>query len=156
MKSSERGSALVEFGLIAIVLFAFIFGIVDFGRALFAYHYVANTAREATRMASVRGNDCQLPDYSENGIDMGCEMPLEQYFKAQATGTGINTNKLTLVEKFPVEPGGPAICNPPNGIPNSPGCTVLVTVNYQFQFIFPLLPALPVNMSSTSTTVITQ
>ena len=75
----ERGSALVEFGLIAIVLFTLIFGIVDFGRALFAYHYVANTAREATRMASVRGNDCQLPpDYSENGIDMGCEMPISK------------------------------------------------------------------------------
>jgi len=146
VKSSERGSALVEFGLIAIVLFMLIFGIIDFGRALFAYHYIANTAREATRMASVRGADCQLSFAS-------CTMDLQSYFQTQAAGTGINTNKLTLVKSPLIMPGGPSICTT---VVNNPGCTVQVSVNYQFQFIFPLLPALPLNMSSTSTTVITQ
>jgi hypothetical protein len=97
-------------------------------------------------MASVRGADCQL------GLG-SCTMDLQSYFQAQAAGTGINTNKLTLVKDFPIEPGGPSICT---AIVNNPGCTVQVSVNYQFQFIFPLLPALPLNMSSTSTTVITQ
>jgi hypothetical protein len=42
--------------------------------------------------------------------------------------------------------------------PNWPGCTVQVTVNYQFSFMFPLLPwcisSAPCNLSSTAQMVI--
>ncbi len=55
-RSRERGSALVEFGLIMTVLFTMIFGIMDFSRAMFAYHYVSFAAHEATRYASVHGS----------------------------------------------------------------------------------------------------
>jgi hypothetical protein len=80
-------------------------------------------------------------------------MDLQSYFRTQAAGTGINPNQLTVTKDFPLESGGPSICT---SIPNSPGCTVRVAVQYQFSFIFPLLPASPLNMSNVSSTVITQ
>ena len=47
----------VRFGL-ALVLFPLMFGIIDFSRALYAYHWVSYAAREGTRWASVRGTSC--------------------------------------------------------------------------------------------------
>ena len=55
----ERGSTLVEFALVTVlVLVPLIFGIIDFARAAYAYHYVSYSAREAARWASVRGAQC--------------------------------------------------------------------------------------------------
>ena len=55
----ERGSTLVEFALVLIVLMVMMFGIIDFARALYTYHFVANVAREGTRYAIVRGRELQ-------------------------------------------------------------------------------------------------
>lgn len=52
----EKGSVLVESAITVAVLFVILFGIIDFGRALYTYHFVANAAREATRWASVNGS----------------------------------------------------------------------------------------------------
>ena len=55
---SEEGSSLVEFALIFLVLMTMMLGIIDFCRAAYAYHFVSNAAREATRYAAVRGSTC--------------------------------------------------------------------------------------------------
>lgn len=47
------GQSLVEFALGAVVLLALLFGIVEFGRAIYAYSVVANTAREAARYLAI-------------------------------------------------------------------------------------------------------
>lgn len=49
----QRGDGLVEFALVLPVLLLLIFGILDGGRAVYAYHVVANSAREGARYASV-------------------------------------------------------------------------------------------------------
>ncbi len=48
---------MVEFAIIAPLLFGLIFGVVDFGRALFLYNNLQDTARRASRLGAV-----QLPD----------------------------------------------------------------------------------------------
>jgi Flp pilus assembly protein TadG len=50
----ERGVSMVEFALVAPLLFAFIFGVIDFGRALFLYNNLQDTARRAARLAAVQ------------------------------------------------------------------------------------------------------
>ena len=45
---SQSGSVLVEYALTIVIFLTLMFGIVDFGRALFTYHYVSEAAREAT------------------------------------------------------------------------------------------------------------
>ncbi len=45
----ESGQDLVEFALIAPILFAVLFGVVEFGVAVWRYNTLANTARETAR-----------------------------------------------------------------------------------------------------------
>ena len=49
----ERGAALVEFAMISVVLMILIFGIIDFGRALYTKNSLTNAAREGGRYAAV-------------------------------------------------------------------------------------------------------
>jgi len=49
----QRGDGLVEFALIVPLLLLLLFAVLDGGRAVYAYHVVANAAREGARFASV-------------------------------------------------------------------------------------------------------
>jgi len=49
----QRGQSLTEFALILPVLLVILIGIIDFGRAVYAYHVVANCAREGARFGAV-------------------------------------------------------------------------------------------------------
>ena len=51
---SESGAAMVEFAIVALVLFSFIFAMIDFGRALFLYNNLTNAAREGARFAATQ------------------------------------------------------------------------------------------------------
>jgi Flp pilus assembly protein TadG len=53
---SERGTALVEFALIAPILFFLVFGIVEFGRALNYYNDLTQLAGQGARAAVVSRN----------------------------------------------------------------------------------------------------
>ncbi len=54
-KRDTRGANLVEFALLSIPFLAITLGLVDSGRAIFAYSALAHGTREATRVAIVRG-----------------------------------------------------------------------------------------------------
>ncbi|MGA7859036.1 MAG: TadE family protein [Terracidiphilus sp.] len=57
----EQGASLVEMALSASVLFVLLFGIIETCMALYAYNFVSEAAREATRYAVVRGpNSCLI------------------------------------------------------------------------------------------------
>jgi Flp pilus assembly protein TadG len=61
---SERGTAIVEFALIAPLLFLLLFGVIEFGRALNYYNDLTQLAGQAARSAIVNRN----PDGSAVGI----------------------------------------------------------------------------------------
>ena len=50
-----RGTALVEFGLLAPIFFLVVVGIVDFGRVMWLSNSVEHAATEGARYAAVRG-----------------------------------------------------------------------------------------------------
>jgi Flp pilus assembly protein TadG len=52
----QRGAALVEFALFAALLLILLFGIIDFGRALFTANNLTAAAREGARYAAVLNN----------------------------------------------------------------------------------------------------
>lgn len=52
----DRGAAAVEFAIIAPLLFVLVFGIIDFGRALFTLNNLTSAVREGARFAAVREN----------------------------------------------------------------------------------------------------
>ncbi len=144
----ERGSTILEFGLVAIVLLMLMFGVVDFARALYAYHFVANAAREATRWASVRGSKCQL------AATDGCPAATSDVatYLGTITPSGISTN-YQVIACWPglgsdATNGCPTSETPTNGCTastsgpnNNPGCPVKVQIIYPFSFVFPLMPS---------------
>jgi Flp pilus assembly protein TadG len=138
---SERGSVLVEFAIASTVALTMIFGIVDFGRALYTYHLVSNAARGGSRYAIVRGAACTVS---------GCPATADQiqtYVRGLAPG--IDPASLTVTTAWP----GASTCY---GVSNGSGCPVTVTVTYPFKFIVPMLPQFTMSMSSASTMVISQ
>lgn len=50
----QRGVALIEFGITASVLITIVFGITEFGRAIYQYDALAKAARDATRHLSTK------------------------------------------------------------------------------------------------------
>jgi Flp pilus assembly protein TadG len=147
--STSRGATLVEFAFLIPLLFALVFGIIDFGRALYSYHFVSNAAREASRWASVRGRDCSgLSDCHAAASDVSA-------YVASIAPVGIDANpsRLSTVTTWVAPPNNLTICA---AFPTNPGCSVQVQVNYQFKFVLPFLPASGINMTSTSQMIISQ
>ena len=152
MERSERGSTLIEFGLVIIVLLMFIFGIIDMGRFLFAYHWVANTAREATRFAIVRGANCSSSQ--GNGIYGECPAQITQFVQDSAAANSIPQQNLIITPVYNPNPTR-ACLQSSDGTFDTPGCVVEVTITYPFKFIFPLLPTGTYNITSSSQMLIT-
>ncbi|MFQ6016325.1 MAG: TadE/TadG family type IV pilus assembly protein [Anaerolineae bacterium] len=55
--TKEKGQTLIEFALIVPVLVLIVFGILEFGRAFYAYSAIANSAREGARYGVVAPDD---------------------------------------------------------------------------------------------------
>jgi Flp pilus assembly protein TadG len=139
----QRGVSLVEQALTITFLCTLLFGIVDCGRMLYAYHFVSAAARDASRWASVRSQDSSLGN-AQFGVQALVRPP---------AGMGIDPAQVSSTINFGPPPNGSPRC--PAGV-NKTGCMVSVQVTYNFRFILPLMPRSAVTMRSTSETVITQ
>ena len=142
MSTRERGSALVEFAIVSVAMLTLTFGIIDFGRALYTYHLIANAARAGTRYAMVRGSTCAVA---------GCPATtdsVQTYVRGLAPG--IDPNALTVTTTWS---GGLGCSDPSN---QGPGCVVAVQASYTFRFMIPLLPNVALPMTSASQMVIAQ
>ncbi|MEY3879480.1 MAG: hypothetical protein RIQ94_275 [Pseudomonadota bacterium] len=50
---NQKGAAMVEFAPIALLFFALLFGIIEFGRAFFVYNTLVEATRRGARVATV-------------------------------------------------------------------------------------------------------
>jgi Flp pilus assembly protein TadG len=153
---SETGSSLVEFALTLSLLMMMVCGILDCSRAVYIDHFLANTAREATRYAVVRGS-------SWKGI--ACTTILSASCTATSinvatyarsiVSNGIDPSNLIVTTTWPgTSPLGLSCLLA--GSANSPGCVVVVSVTYPFSFLLPFLPITPLQLASTSRVTIIQ
>ena len=55
-KHSERGAAIIEFGLAFLLFFTVVYAIMEFGRLVSSYNILAGAAREGARYAMVHGS----------------------------------------------------------------------------------------------------
>jgi len=127
----------VEYALVFMLFMIMLLGVVDFCRALYAYHFVSNMAREATRWAIVNGQDC-AGDGSCNGTSPMNNGPATRAnirsYVTNHTPLGINAANLETTVIWASVNNGPTTCGaPPNAFP---GCTVEVTVTYPFDFLY--------------------
>ncbi|MGZ8944816.1 MAG: TadE/TadG family type IV pilus assembly protein [Methylococcaceae bacterium] len=50
---TQKGAAMVEFAIIALLFFMILFGIIEFGRAFFTYNTLVEATRRGARVAAV-------------------------------------------------------------------------------------------------------
>ena len=147
-RHSQRGATMPEMAIAAACFFAFLFGIVDFGRALYTYGFVGQLAREGARWWIVRGTtSCTNSNSQLNDCNAT---------KAQVTSYVQSLNEgATKASSISVTPN---YVSCPNGgtAAASPGCTVSVQVTYPFTFMMGFLPKATIAMSSTSEMVVSQ
>ncbi len=170
----EKGSTLVEFAFVFMLLMAMMLGVVDFGRALYAYHFISGAARQAARWAIVNGStctddgSCTAPISCSSGsctsCTSGCAAALpadvQNYVVMLAQAASIDSSGsdcggsaclVTTPTWNPSGSGGPTTCSTTT---NAPGCTVQVKVSYNFNFLMPFVHSSSITMSSTSEMII--
>jgi Flp pilus assembly protein TadG len=81
----ERAVAMVEFALVAPILFAVLFGVLDFGRAINYWNAETQMAAQGARLAAVNGDNT----YSGTCVDSTSASTLADYIQCQA-----DTNEL--------------------------------------------------------------
>ncbi len=144
-RTFQRGSSLPETAIIMAVLLALMFGIIDFGRAIYTYAFVAQLARQGARWAIVRGSQCTVLDHCN-----AQSSEVKTYVQSLSEGA-TNASNIGVLAGWGSCPAG--------STGNAPGCVVTVTVTYNFTFMLPWLPSASlatIPMSSTSEMVISQ
>lgn len=148
-RRGERGASMPETAIVMAVLLALLFGIIDFGRAMYTYAFVAQLARQGARWAIVRGSQCTLLDHCNAGSS-----DVQTYIRSLSLGA---TNSANINVTATWSSGS---CPPGASANNAPGCVVAVNVQYPFSFMMGYLPHsgqfASINMSSTSQMVISQ
>lgn len=123
---------MVEFAIAATVALTLIFGIIEFGRALFAYDLVAHVARVGTRYAIVNAGTCVTSQTT-------CETAIRNYIYDKAAGA--DKAQFTPVPAIAWQQVNGANCY-------TAGCYVSVTVDYNFTFVALPLPSQTLHSAS--------
>ena len=119
LRRGERGSTIIEFAVASAVFFMIIFGILQFGLAVWNYNMLSSLAQDGARWASVRGstksaNPCDTITETE------CETTdalVQTYVRSRVVG--MSPTAVTVATTWP------------DG-DNIPGDTVQVRVDYTF------------------------
>ena len=127
---NQAGQSLVEFALSSILFFTVIFGIVQFGRAVWQYNTVSNLAQEGARWASVRGSTSSAPATAAQ---------LQAYVESRSPGFSVT-----------------ATATPANPSTVAPGAVIQVAVTSSFAVATPLLPIASINLSSTAQMIVSR
>ncbi len=114
---SEKAAALVEFAIVLPILLLIVFGIVDFGRALYTANNLTSAVREGARLASTQ--------ISPDATGAAQKTAVSNAVKAYVVAFGGNAGAPTVSETFAGAP------------PNMQSITVSI-VSYPFTPITPL------------------
>jgi len=137
MRIPKRGSAMVEFTLVAIPMIFVMVSTVEMARGMWAYHSLANAVRGAGRFAVVHGSDC-------SGGTNSCSVTVGQVVGSFiSAGAGLPTNSTDLTLTLTSQSGSVS-CNPVNScISNAatwppvaaaaPGASITVSARYHLK-----------------------
>ena len=114
----RRGQTLVEFALILPIFLLMMLGILDLGRAVYAYHTINNAAREAVRVAIVDQNTTVIQDEAVQ----------------QSVGLGVSTGDVDVT----FLDGSYANTAPCNATPRM-GCVAEIEVAYTYRAVTPII-----------------
>jgi Flp pilus assembly protein TadG len=145
----DDGSAMVEFALTSTILFMTIFGILSFSLVIFAHHQVSEAARQGSRYAMVHGNTCSV-----NGTSCTATASEIQTYVRSLSLPAVDASTLTVTTSYSSYPPG-STCTPNANCENA-GNLVTVVVTYSSPINIPFVPSSILNMSGSSSMVISQ
>lgn len=114
---------MIESALTAVLLFTLIFGIVGFGRAVWAFGWVSHAARQGSRWACVHGSQSPAPASASD---------VSSFVQQQVAG--LDPGELVVTTSW--------ISN------NQPGSYVKVNVQYTVTKLVPWVPQMMVQSTS--------
>lgn len=160
--SCDDGATLVEVAISFSIFVAILLGIMQMSLALYAYHFVSDAAREASRWAMVRGSSCAAnvsTSYCSptSGLSNGADSAdIQAYVSSLGYPyAGSLTATATWLTESASKPRTWSAC----GI--APACKVAgnqvqVTVTYSFPIAIPYWTSTTIPVSSTSAMIIAQ
>ena len=161
MSRDQSGSALVEMVLSAGLLITMLFGVIEFGYALYTYQFVTEVARELTRYAIVRGSACSSSSTMPNCGFNDTGATLQAYARSAYNYPGMNMSSLTVTTQWysPVLNSDKTVASwtsCTSGTCNAPGNIVKVSVSYPFLLNIPFVPQRSMTVTSDSSMVVSQ
>ncbi len=150
----EEGATLVEMALCSSILLCMLFGIIGLSGALYAYSFICDASRDASRWAMVRGarsctNTPNLDNCSATSAEIQTYVQSMGYPGITASNLQVTT---TWLSASATQPTSWSACT--SGTCNIPGNEVEVQVTYAVSI--PLAGIPPINLSSASEMVIQQ
>ncbi len=148
---------MVEFVLSASVFLGFLFGVIDFCRAVYTYEFVTYAARAGARWAMVRGNQCSLANPASwceptSGATTGATAADVQTYVQSLNLPGINPSQIVATTTWPAT----SLASCPSSGTNSPGCPVQVLVQYPYASTIPFVRITTLTLTADSQMVISQ
>ena len=135
-RTGERGQSLVETALLLPIFLVVMLAIFDFGRAVYAYNTISNSARGAGREAIINQNSAAI----------------ESVALGQSIALGITADDVSVCYEDSASVKRTCAADVDTCNPKEIGCLVLVEVRYSFAALTPLIGAIvgPITMSSTT------
>lgn len=122
-RRGQRGNTLIESTLTLVLLLMLLFGIVAFGRAVWAFGWVSHAAREGSRWAAVRGAQSGRPAAASD---------VATYVQGEVAG--LDPSELVVNTTWPTN--------------NNSGSYVKVNVQYTITQLVPWVPQMTVQSTS--------
>jgi hypothetical protein len=126
MRRDQTGTTTVEFAIVASVMFVLVFGVIEFGRALFVANALDESTRRGARLAAV----CPVGD----------PMPAQAAILAGADGVSMISPDLTVanVAIAYLDVNGAPVANPAINLAAIRYVRTSI-VNYQQQMLIPFI-----------------
>ena len=143
---NSDGQTLVETAVSLTILFSMVFGLINVGMALYSYNFVAESEREGSRYAMVRGSCGISPRTAATNARVQSYVQSLRY-------SGLNSSNVTGTTTWP-DTG--SSCTPSITPCNNPREQRDGEVSYAFPWSVPFIPSATATMSSTSEVIISQ
>ncbi len=147
-RRGDEGAVVMETALSTIILLTLCFGLMEICLALYSFHYVSEAAREGTRYAMVHGSTCVV-----GGVSCRATSGEIQSYVQDLGYPGIQATHMTVTTHWSAYPAG-GTCAAVGC--NGPGDLATVTAQYAFTLSIPFVTSRLLNLSSTSSMVISQ
>lgn len=130
LRRHQGGQSIVEFAMASVLFFTVLFGVIQFGLAVWQYNTMSNLAQQGARWASVRGSASSMPATLDQ---------LRAY---------VNSISLGIPVTVTATPSSPSTV--------TPGSPISVQVSSSFSPVTSLIPSATLNLASSATMVVSR